>query len=259
MLIRVIILILAFTASTNIFGQVNNVKKHSVGLSAGYNFSSVYDHKFSPLLYSERGTNYLLNYIRINDKAILSMALNFSEGELKTKASRFFDSKYIKAEIDFGYLRRAFASANSNIMQYLGTGLHSYNHYIDYDGQGSFSFLIAHSIDLKYTINYRCANRNNLQLRISLPVVTLVVRPPYNGYDEELKENRSEPFRLITNGKIASINNYFAITNQLIYSYSLTQRFDINCQYKFGLYYTRFEEKLVHIQNQIFIGTSLKF
>ncbi|MEJ7645713.1 MAG: hypothetical protein WKF87_14055 [Chryseolinea sp.] len=256
MLIR-IAFILAFTASPSIYAQVNNVtKKHYIGLSAGYNFSALNDHNFAPLLYYERGKNYLLYYVGVSDKSILSADVNFSNGKLKTKASRFFESKYFKGEIDLSYLRSAFTSANSSMVHYFGAGIHSYNHYIDYDDQESFSFIMAHSIDFKYTASYKLSTRNNLQLQISLPFVVLLVRPPYNGYDEELKENRSNPFSLITNGRVTSINNYFAISNQLIYSYSLSQRFDINCKYKFGLVYAPIEERLVHIHNEIFIGAS---
>lgn len=245
--------------SFNTLAQAAKIRKDQVGLNVGYNFSFLYDRNFSPLFYQEQGIVYSINYEWIGNKTIFFAGLNFSQGKLMTKISDFFESKYIKGEIDLGYLRRAFTSGNGKFQHYLGGGLHSYNHYIDYDDQESFSFLFAHSIDLKYTAMYNISDRNRLQFRISLPVLTLLTRPPYNGYDEELKENEESPLKLITNGTITSVNNYFAVNSQFIYSYSLSQRFDMNCQYKFSLHRSQMTEKLVHIQNQIFVGASLKF
>ena len=255
LLIILCLLVIVF----DIRSQSEKFKKNNVGIRYGANFSGLHDRNFSPLFYYESGSYYALRYERTNGKSLFYFFSDFSSGKLRTKTSDHFTSIYIKGGIDLSYLRKTSISPNRNLQSFLGVGVQSFNHYIDYQEQEAFSFLLAHSVAFKYVTGYSLSNWHKVQLRLSIPVITLLVRPPYNGYDEELKENQKSPLKLITDGKIVSLGQYFAVSSQLGYTYILNRHFDLNGEYNFAFFQSRTLKRATHFHNQVLAGITFKF
>ena len=261
-LIITLIVSLELSAQTNNVGQIelgaNRSYNHQIGLSVGMNTGKMKDTNFSPLHYAEQGGSYKLFYenSKATSKNIFFTNLAFSNGSLKTVASDSLEARYIYGDIEVGYLRKL-NSKSEKLDFALGAKYHlDFNEAIFNNVFESFTFNIAHRLDLSARINYRINRRQNLTANISVPIVSLLVRPPYIGYDDELDANQEKPLTLITNGDFVSGLKHAALKFDLMHRYEINNRLNTIVHYEFNI---QSNDEFKQFQNQLTVGLNYKF
>lgn len=250
--------------SVTLIAQENFLKNNltnqpsSIGIAVGMNTGVLKDLNFSPLHYSEIGPMYNLHYKRNKaDKPhIFSIDLFFNNGKANTIASDSLQSRYLYADIETAYLRKI-KESNDKFDFYLGPAYHlDFNFMIFNNVFESFTFLIAHNLEVQTQLNYKLNSKNLFVGSLSLPVVTLLVRPPFIGYNDELDTNQSRPLRLITNGDFVSINKYAGIFATINHLYQINSSWNTKLSYAFNYQTT---EEYKQFQNQLFAGINYNF
>ncbi|MEM7367785.1 MAG: hypothetical protein AAF587_04225 [Bacteroidota bacterium] len=235
--------------------------KHQISIGPGYNQGYLRDRNFSPLGYSEGGSLFGVRYAKQHQRSRFAINLAYSSGNIKTPVSPHFTTSYILGNLSIAYVREIPPFSNDKLRIYLGPQYSFYIYYLDWEDQDAFSFMATHSLDLAVQGRYQLNDLHRLAAQLSIPVVNLIVRPPYNGNDEELGRNNDEGnvFALITNGSWGSWNKIFAYTLSLQYYYALTQRLDLLIGYENR--YQRTEESFSyrHAHNQFTLGLTLTF
>ncbi len=259
-LISSLLLSILASGQTNSLIEIGSSKtyNHQIGLSIGSNTGIMKDTNFSPLHYKERGILYKLSYenSKSSSKNIFFSNLAFSNGSLKTNASDSLESIYIYGDIELGYLRK-FYTKNKKIDFALGAKYHlDFSEAIFNNVYESFTFNITHRLDLSARLNYQINEKHNLTANLSAPIVSLLVRPPFSGYDDELNENTEKPLALITNGNFVSGLKHRAIKFDLIHRYELNNKLSTMVQYEFN---TQSNKEYKQFQNQITVGLNYKF
>ena len=252
-----LILIVALTYS-KVYSQQDSTIQNSITFSTGLNQGYFKDLNFSPLNYSISGVNYGITYSRINNKSIFLTSLDFNNNKVNTIQQTVFPkSKYIQGKVKIAYLRKV-NKISKKVDFFLGGQYQSNINYIDFLEE-STSFLAAHSLGISFYGEFHFNNKHAINASISLPLFTLMVRPPYSGFDEELDENIDKPLRLITNGYFTSVNNYVSPSFSIQYEYNLTKRFSISGEYQMNYQNQSKNDRFITYQNQIRIGLNYKF
>lgn len=252
-----LILIVALTYS-KVYSQKDSTIQNSITISTGLNQGYFKDLNFSPLNYSISGVNYGITYSRRKNKSIFLTSLVFNNNTINTMQQTVFpEAIYFQGKVKIAYLRKLTKISNK-VDFFLGGQYQSNANYIDWQGE-STSFLVAHSLGISFYGEFRFNNKHAINSSISLPLFTLMVRPPYSGFDEELDENSDKPLRLITNGYFTSVNNYVSPSFSIQYEYNLTKRFSISVEYQMNYQNQSKNDRFITYQNQIRIGLSHKF
>lgn len=248
-------------------GQTEPTKKeakasHEIGLSAGYNFGIFKDQNYSPLLYSSNGLLYGLNYQKTNKRTgnIFLADLNYNADTVQTSTSKELGANTIQANLGLGYLKNINIANSDKWNVAIGGKYNFFIQYLDYREQAAYSFLGNHSIDVMGLAEYQISPKHSISGQLSLPVMSLVVRPPYNGGDEELTYNNDHhPLKVITDGEFGTVNKIFAYDLKLRYDYQFSDRFTWNITYLNRYQNVNSVNKLVQMQHQFSTGLTLKF
>lgn len=247
--------------------QTESTKKqkkanHEIGLTAGYNFGVFKDLNYSPLQYSSNGLLYGLNYKKTNKQSgnIFLAQLEFNADTVQTMTSKEFGANTIQGNLGLGYLKNIKLSKSDKWNVAVGGKYNFFIQYLDYKDQAAYSFLANHSIDVMGLVKYDFNAKHSLSAQLSLPLVSLIVRPPYNGSDEELTHNNdNHPLKVITDGYVGTVNKLFAYDLKLRYDYQFSDRFSANVTYLNRYQNVNDSNSLVQMQHQISTGLSLKF
>lgn len=260
------ILLIGILAYTNlIFAQENQFNekavdsfKHKIGLLIGYNQGYLTDLNFSPLNYRENGLLYSLKYTRQTNKAVFNVTADFSLSKIKTKASADFTSSMTMGNLEMSYCR-LLSRKQSKTSFYLGGQYNSYLQILDWKEFESFSFFVSHGVGLKGLLQHEFNSKHRITTSLFIPIFQNLVRPPYNGIDENVIENQDNQVKLIFSGKPSSFDSYFACYWHLNYFYLISKRFELEVSY-LARYQNTFEiNELKHWQNQFSVGGNLKF
>ncbi|MFK7935216.1 MAG: hypothetical protein AB8G22_17015, partial [Saprospiraceae bacterium] len=218
------------------WGQTDS-HQNQVGLQAGIFISEHADLNFSPLAYQNTGKDFGFHYRRQGERSSFALFANYGTGKLTTEASDEFTTDLIQGNLRLQYLQKLKGSSNEQWQFALGGQYQFFINYFDWDNQESFGFLIYNSLDAVAQIDRKLNDKSHLSLSIGLPLVELLVRPSYNGLDEELIRNNYEGniFKIITNGTFGSFNQFFATQISLAYHYAFSSHLDF-----VATYHTRF-------------------
>jgi len=253
---NIILIAIIFSFCIKLTAQEEN-RNNRIGLSLANNIGYFKDSNFSTLNYKQSGQTLGLQYTKLK-KNRFNVRLDFSPSELNSDFSEVFKAAHLIGNLSLQYQWRM-PSQNDKLQWYVGPEYKSNLNLIDFRGFFAFSALIAHSLNVSGTAYYQIGERHRLKGSFAIPIVSIMVRPPYNGYDEALAVNENNPLKLITNGKPMSINKYQAFDLGLEYDFQLLKCLDIKLGY--ALHYQRVKDvhTLVHAQNQIILGTTIKF
>lgn len=234
-------------------------RHHALQFSVGWNKNHLKDVNFSPLNYAQNGGIYALGYTRIGEeeKSIFDAHVNFLANDLTTSGYDHFTSSLLVGNFQVSYLRQV--KTLGSMLLYLGGGYQFNINYLDFNDQDAFSFLIVHGLHLKSSIVRPLGDKAKLTASIAIPIVNLLVRPPYNGIDEELDRNADRPLKLITNGDFVSINTYQSLDFSLAYQFQLSKRLSGVAIYAFGYQNASTGDRFTQFQNQIRAGLSYQF
>lgn len=233
-------------------------KKNQFGVSIGIDRGLLKDLNYSPLNYSEKGNLYRLDYRRGIPHVKFSVQAQYSTGVIQTDASSAFDTDYQKGFLALDFWKNIKQPNSRNSLRW-GLGYHFYIYYVDWGNQDAFSFLANHSINGNISVYRKISDRHALEAKLSIPVLSFLVRPPYAGLDEELSTNQDSPVKLITDGSLTSLHEMFEYTLDLSYFYKLSNRFLLQTNYSNRYQNVSEIKKIKHLQHQLSIGTTFKF
>ena len=241
--------------------SISQPTSNQIGLEIGFIKGHYKDLNFSPLNYTENGSLFSVSYVRRKPegKHLFTADIDFANGQMKSEGSGFFSSQHILGNIEFSFLWRLNQRKNNNLSFFLGPQYNSFIQYVDWNDQSSWTYLATHGLNLKGFVGYKASQRRRFEMSISIPVVQIFVRPPYNGYDLYIQENSENVFKLIFRGELASFNQYIAVDWKTVYRYAASDHLDFVFGYLFRYQNVSGYNKVTHIQNHFTFGFAIKF
>ncbi|MGB6153211.1 MAG: hypothetical protein WBG48_14600 [Pricia sp.] len=256
--------VLILTGFSSAWGQYEDIPPgHQNLLEVGIGYTQLYtkDLNFSPLNYSGNGFVYNLAYERRSksDRHLLSMSAAFSSDYLQTPTPNTIDPLYIYADIGISFNTQIFPSEQRKAKYYLGGAYNTRAFYIDYDDQEAFSYTATHGLSVLGILEYQINVKNKFRTSLSIPIVQLLARPPYNGIDAFIIENQDNVEQILFFGKVASFNHYRAVFWKTDYRYSVCRFLDVGLRYHLGYQTATEPVKSVLWQHQVSTFLGLKF
>jgi hypothetical protein len=234
--------------------------RNEFNLSVGWSKSLLKDLNFSPLNYQQNGIIYSLDYSRIGRKckSIFDVQLNFLSNDLKTSNIDHFTTNLIIGNFKVSYLKRI-NKIPFPFKYYLGTEYQTNLNYLNYSDQEAFSYLIGHSLNLKTGLSFILSERSSFLGTLSIPLITLMIRPPYNGFNEELQKDLNQPFVFLTKGDFVTLDKYQAINISISYNYQFSKKigFSLNWQMIYQNLYDN--NRFIQFQNVLKTGFIYQF
>ena len=236
--------------------------KNSIGFEIGYNQAYLKDINFSPLNYTGGGILYSLMYTHQIPEGIgiFNVDVDFSAGTIGTDANDFFDSSYTLVNAEISYLRKIY-SIEDTWSFFLGGQYNTYAQEIDADEVEATSYLAAHGIGAKALATYRVNAKHRFNTSVVIPVVQILVRPPFNGENvsTQQKIDNGEFLNVLFSGDIATFDAYFALDWKLNYQYELSSKVDLTATYLLRYQNVSGFNKLTQLHNQLSVVLLLKF
>lgn len=241
--------------------SITKITSNQIGFEIGFIKGYFKDLNFSPFNYKESGTLFSLNYIRQKPEGWhrLTADVDFASGGMTSKASDLFNTRHTLGNVEFSFLWRLRQPKNKNLAFFLGPQYNTFIQYVDWNDQESWSYLATHGLNIKGFASYKASNRKRFEMSISIPVVQLFVRPPYNGYDLFIQENSENIFKIAFRGELASFNQYIAVDWKTVYRYAASNHLDFVFGYLFRYQGVSGYNKVRHFQNQLSMGFAIKF
>lgn len=237
---------------------VASTKNNSFALSLGYEKSYFKDINYSQL--NQQGNGAVLQFQfqkKLKSNALFSTALDLPFAITKPKAADHFKAAQTIANIEIAYLKNV-PFESEKFQLYLGGQYHTYYHLVFYNGTESFTMFGTNGIDVSTFLNYTISSKQNISTKISLPIVAQLVRPPYTGWDKFITDNYQNIPKILTRGKIASINKYFGVNFDLNYEYQYKAKKSILVNYGLRYYTTPEVKKSIVLNNQLNVGLIFK-
>ena len=238
----------------------SEITSNQIGFEIGINKGYFKDLNFSSLNYREGGTLFSLNYIRWKPdrQHMFTADVDFASGKMKSDVTEFFDAQHILGNIELSFLWQLRLMENRNLSFFLGPQYNSFIQYVDWNDQSGWSYLATHGLNIKGFVRYK-ASRRSFETSLSIPLVQVFVRPPYNGYDLFIQENSEDVFKIIFRGELASFNEYVAVDWKTVYRYAASNHVDFVFGYLFRYQGVSGYNKVTHFQNQLTFGFAIKF
>jgi hypothetical protein len=246
------------TESTSTYAKVtSNQVSLETGLIKGY----FKDLNFAQLNYNESGALLSLTYLRQNPDGnrIFAADIDFANGKIKSDVGEFFDARHTLGNVELSFLWRLRQLKKTNLSFFLGPQYNSFIQYVDWNDQEAWTYLAAHGLNIKGFVRYKGSGRRSFETSISIPVVLVFVRPPYNGYDLFIQENSENLLKIAFRGELASFNKYFAVDWKTIYRYAASNHLDFIFGFLFRYQGVSGYNKIRHFQNQLTVGFAIKF
>lgn len=233
--------------------------KGAYGLQLGANQGYFKDLNFSPLNYRSPGAHFAFFVQKQNAQTYWRLALKADYVTLKSKAASYFNTFYLIPQLQFSWLQRV-RLPHERLSLYVGPQLAGQIDYIDWQGQNAYSYMFTYSLNAQAIVDYTLNERQHISSSLSVPLLTLLVRPPYNGIDKEVYDNYlNHPLTWLTKGEFTSLNGFFSVDWNTTFQHSLSDRFDVNLSYALRYRSTSGPSKFVHLQNQLSLGIARKF
>jgi len=249
-----------FSITSN-YGQEMNLSNKGLGITVGYNYGYFKDLNYSPLNYQQKGLSIAFDYTFPNRRNgdLLNIHLDFSPNTIETATAEYFTADFYNGSIQFDYLKKLNTS-NAKLSTYLGGQFNTDNTFVFWENTNSFTYNFAHSLSVKGQVGWQLGNGNIIQSSLAIPIVNWSVRPPYNGFNKTTEANEERYLRLLTEeGKLTTMNKYFAIDWDIQYRIVTKGRWDLALQY--GVQYQHYNDvhSLTRLQNQFAVTGILKF
>ncbi len=234
-------------------------KSNRIGIHFGADISYTKDLNFSPLNNTGSGYAIKMTYERKTKKDhLFFINLDYANSTLNAQASDFFKYDRYLANVEFGYLIKALKNKDRFSIH---AGLSGYTHldFLNYRDFTALTFFNFHGILASAKFNYRLHTKHHLSAKVSIPLVGVLSRPPYSGWDKFMVENENNLLKVLYRGKVASLDRFFGLHFHFDYSYALSDRWDFNFQYQLWSYRTQEQDLAIIGSNQTFIGLNFKF
>lgn len=247
-------------AITNLNAQNESEFKNKITLGLGTNDSYMKDDNLSPLHIKGPGIFTDLAYERcINSKDILHASLNASISGLKSEASSFFNYNRFLVSFEVNYLKKVNLKSQLFTL-HTGLGAFSTIDAIFYKGTNAVSFFSLHGMQSASKINYQFHKKQNVNVSLFIPLIGVLNRPPYTGWNKEIievEENGNNILNIFYQGDVKTIGAFLNFDLNLGYAYSISKLIDVGINHKIKYWYTKEIEKV--IINTNFTSAQLTF
>ena len=255
MRLKGIFLFMGILCASMIYGQSESSISKILSFSGGYKTGMLRDNNFSPLNYHDRGPFLGLTFERHppQRKRLFYAEARYSRVRMQYSNRERFASDYLQGQLSVGLLQSLSTSARNKWL--LGGGYHLGIHYLEWyederGDQDAFSFLATHSLLLRGRYERVIREQHLLSFDISLPLLTLLVRPPYNGSNIVFDQNAdSNPFALLTDGDWVSPLGFTEINSRVAYRLPLNKRWSFTGAYQFSLRTVNINKRWAQFQN----------
>lgn len=251
----------------NINAQEDTIKprdfnlKNNIGIDLGYNQGYIKDNNYSPLNYTQSGIKTSLKYNRYfpNCKNIIAASIDFNLGKMNYEKIIFFKTDYYSGALNLSYLRKIATIQKNKFNFYLGVQYNTRILFIGWKGTEAFSYIGVHGLSSQFSMYYYIHPRHLLSTIISVPILQVLARPPYNGRNDYIIENQDNPTKILFKGKVSSLHNYLALDWHTKYTYNISRRFNITLAYELIYQKSKETSLLIQLQNNIVTGLQIKF
>ena len=214
-----IFIFFAFLAEI-ICAQNLSPRKNEIGISAGYQSSTVTDGNFFNTEHDVNAVNYSFNFINRCKKGsdILFVDLNYVTGDFNEKVSGITTADYNRSYLRIGFLgnlrKRQRKLKQRPFKIFLGGQVH-----ITYDRMNSKinleddSYFVTYGLGLSNAFTYDL-ERHSITLLTSIPIITMVSRPPEENFNGDIKFSE-----VVKDADANFIGDYFALNSTLTYKY----------------------------------------
>jgi len=234
-------------------------KKNAIDLRAGLETGYFKDLNFSPLNYNSTGVAINFGYRRnFKNGSRLFVHLNPQVGAISSEYSEYLKSGHYTADLGIGYLA-ALPLKSSKFVVHAGGQYRTYLDLVFYNGTDAVTFFGLHGFDLLGNLTWKLSEEHRLHGSLALPVVGLLARPPYSGWDKYIVEHASNPLPVFFRGNWTSLNDYLAFKLNVQYAYTLGPKLDLVADYQFRYYRTGVVKTAIYPSSQITFGTRFKF
>lgn len=235
--------------------------RHSIGLKLGYDQSYLKDINFSPLNYIGNGAVVDLNFKRTTkNENLFFTQLDLTSTTLTPNApappsvNLEVDRTLINFEMGFAVKIKM---KNEKLKLHVGGSYHTYLDLLFYKGVESLSFFTTHGLDLSSQITYQIHPRHKLEGALSIPVLAVLVRPPYTGWNKFIDE--SSVSSILLSGKWTSLNDFGGANFRINYLFDLTRKWSLEAQYRLRFYKTTHLKLAKIATSQTSLGVNFKF
>lgn len=254
------LLLLCLYFSSNAQEQDHPFYNHELNFSLNYNHNYFKDLNYSPLNYRANGFGSTISYQRQKALNLPIFGLEFTGhfNRIKTPVSDIFTANDYGGNFQLYYLFPILE--NSNTRLYLGPKYHFHLQIIDFRDFFSYSFFTRQNFAPKVLIQSRVSANALIEMSISAPLFSLIVRPPYNAIDESSEaqiDNNILAFLL--KGKFATWNNFQDFEFNFRYQYSFSEHWEIFGMYQFNFTNLSGKNRYIQAINSFSLGTSYKF
>jgi len=239
--------------------EINEAPKNKTyAFSLGYERSLFKDINFSPLNNSGNSVVLDFQYLKqLKNENLFSIAVDLPLGITRPNKLSQFNAIQTIANIEVAYLKKL-ALNNTKYQLYAGGQYHTYYHLVFYDGTESFTMFGLNGIDASAKLTYDLNEKQKLSTKVSLPLIAQLVRPPYTGWDKFITDNSTNIPKILTRGKITSLNKFFGFNFDLNYAYTYKAKRSVFVNYGMRYYRTNEVKKSIVMNNQINVGINIK-
>lgn len=133
------------------------------------------------------------------------------------------------------------------------------------DWLGHFGYYLAFGMDAYTDMNYTFSEKHAINMSVALPMFSMVSRSPYMSQNAEyFNDNFSHSsldalFNFISRSTLQSWGSSQIADLKLGYSYTISEKLDLNLSYLFAMDINKAPKKLTQFENSVFVGVTYKF
>jgi len=242
-----------------IFSQEENRMDQHLSIGVGYHSGLFKDITYSPLLYTTKSLSFDLSYQKDTQNGNQwYVNLDFTPGSIQTEAEQFFTADRYFGNLEIGYLFDIHkVSSKSSFL--IGGQYHTHADLIFYNDLAAISFFLTHGFDITGKWNYQFNEKSHFQTQIVLPLVAVLVRPAYTGWDIDIIDNPDNYFKIATDGKLTSWNDFFSVTWKNRFTQQVSNKIGLMVQYHLSFHQSDQVETVKNLNHQFFFGATLNF
>ena len=240
--------------------QSEDVPVNQIGFEIGPHFGYLLDLNFSPLNYRESGILLSLDYKRNskNGNLLFVADLDYTYGKLKTDADDFFTTPFHQGNIEVSVLFKLRKGKPGKLTFFIGPQYNSFFQYLEWgDERESWSYLMAHGLNFKCFGAYNITTTSRLETSLSIPLLSNLVRPPYNGFDQYIVDHSEKVIALSFRGEPATFDKFLAFDWKTTYRYQASDRVGLLLGYMMRYQRVPGANELTQFQNQFTTGLAV--
>jgi len=207
------------------------ISAKELSINIGYHTGFWKDITFSPLQYTTNSLSFGIAYQKVtknNNQWFIGM--DFTPGTIQSDAETFFTADRYFGNLEIG---------------------------IFYNDLSAISFFLTHGVDIVGKWEYNFSEKNHFQTQIALPVIALLVRPAYTGWDIEIIDDPDNYFKIATNGTLSSWNDFFSITWKNRFTQQVSEKIGVSFQYHLSIHQSNQIKTAKNLNHQFLIGATI--